>query len=1301
MRRNLLRLITAMAFVAVSGLFVHAQTPTASLNGAVIDPNGEAVRGATVLVKNNATGEEYRATTSGNGTFSIPALDPNVYTVSISAPGFKQAVVTGVKLDAGVPGSVRVGLEIGATNETVTIQGGGEIVQTQSATIATTLQVNQIANLPLVSRNPINFMVFMAGVNTTTDNRNSTVNGLPEGAISIFLDGINIQDNYNKTGDGLFARVPPRLDSVEEVTISTATPGSESGGQGAVQIRFVTRRGNNEFHGSLYEYHRNPWLNSNYWFTNRDGAPFNRETGQNCTAANYDPDKCKARRAEVLLNQFGGRVGGPIVFPKLFNGRDKAFFFVNLEQSRLPSAATRNRTVLHPRAQQGFFRYNRTVSGQTTVQEVDLLALAASRGQTATIDPVIGKLLADIRTATGKTGAINALTDPGLERYTFTNTGMSITYYPTVRFDFALSSKHNLELAWTYLRGRGGPDFLNNVDPAFPDFPNQGAQPADRYTGSLAVRSTLSATLVNEARVGLSGGPSRFNPEASAATFSGPVANQGGFALAISAAGITNAYVTTAPSRRNPLFRNFSDTLTWTRGAHSLSFGGEFTQLNLTFQQQTLVPTIGFGVNANDPADSMFTTANFPGASNANLTAARNLYAVLTGRVTSIAANARLDEETGKYVYLGKAIERGRQRELGFFAQDSWRARPSLTLNYGLRWELQGPFVALNDSYSTIPLEGLWGVSGVGNLFKPGTLTGKAPQFVPFKKGDRSYNLDYTNFAPSFGFAWSPNAKYGWLKRLMGEGGQTVARGGYSLAYNRNGLADFRGTYAANPGAVLTTNRDLTIGNLVGGSLGSLPLLLRETSRLGAPAFQSTPSYPFTEVITGDANIFDPNIKVPYAQSWSFGIQREITKNMAVEVRYVGTRHLQGWDDYNLNAVEQNIFENGLLDEFKLAQVNLAANIAAGRGATFRYFGPGTGTSPLPITLAYFSGTPAAQAGNQTLYTSANFTSATWVNELARFNPDPEGYAASLHSDATRRANALRAGLPANFFLTNPDLRGGVFFTGNAGYTRYDGAQVEFRRRLSQGLLVQANYTFAKGFSSTRFSFRKPRVNTLGGTVKHAFKANWVYELPIGRGKALLGNTSNLLDRFVGGWEFHGAARIQSGNILDYGSVRLVGMTREELEDLQGLYFDDEAKVIRVLPKDIIDNTIKAFSVSATSPTGYSDLGPPSGRYIAPASTASCLQVISGDCAPQNLYVTGPMFTRFDLSAMKRVKITEKVNFELRGEFLNAFNNINFRGVTCASNSQTCGQTTTAYTDLSNTQDPGGRLVQIVLRLNF
>jgi Carboxypeptidase regulatory-like domain len=1334
MRRSLLSLIAAILFSSAISSHIYGQGgSTSSLTGSVADPTGAVIPGAQITIKNKATGAEFRAVTASNGTFAIPALDAGTYTVTISATGFKQAVINDVKLDAGVPGTVRVSLDVGSTTESVVVQGGGEIVQAQTANITTTLNTNQIANLPLVSRNPLNFITLMPGVSTPGQNRDSTINGLPQSTIDITLDGINIQDNFNKTTDGFFTRVPPSIDSVQEVTVSTATPDAMGGAMGASQIKFVTRQGSNEYHGSAYWYHRNPALNSAYWFTNRDTAPVHDDTGLSCVGplATYDPDKCHAPRARVLFNQFGANFGGPITIPKLFNGRDKAFFFVNYEEFRQPSQVVRQRTLLTPDAQQGIFRY-----GQNG--RVDLLALAERNGQTATIDPVIGKLLTDIRNATASIGGITQLTDPNLQRFTYNPSGFSANKRPTVRFDFNLTEKHHLETSWTYQTGRGGPDFLNNVEPKFPGFPNQGSQPADRYTGSLAVRSTLSPTLVNEARTGLSGGPSRFNPGVSPADFTGPIANQNGFNLGAApgnndtgiadAAGIHGATSVTAPSRRNPLLRDFSDTLTWTKGAHSLTFGGKFTEVVLTFNQQTLVPTIEFGVDTNDPADNMFTAANFPDSSDADRNRAEGIYAVLTGRVTAINSNVRLDEETGDYVYLGTGIERGRQREYGFFAQDSWRVRPNLTLNYGLRWEVQRPFTPLNSSYTTTTIDGLFGISGPGNMFNPFANVGRPTQFAQFRKGEGAYNTDYTNFAPSFGFAWSPNAKDGWLKRIIGESGQTVVRGGYSIAYSRQGIGDFRGDFGNNPGITVNTNRDLTIGNLA--SPDQLPVLFRNLNPRDVPGFVKTPNYPLVAgtndepnpvPITSQANIYDPNIKVPYAQSWTFGIQREITKNMAIEVRYVGTRFLQGWTTYDLNDVENNILENGLLNEFRLAQANLLANIAAGRGNNFRYYGPGSGTSPLPITLAYARGVnPNDPDGMRYdpndrmnyIYTPSNiFSNTAMVNSLALNNPNvccstTTSYSGILDNNATFRDNAFAAGLPANFMRTNPHLRGGATLNGNGGYTRFDAVQVDLRRRLSRGLEIGANYQFAKGFSSERVSFRAPRINALNtDLVRQAFKVHWVYELPIGRGRMLLGNTGGLLGHLIGGWEFHGSGRIQSGQLYNFGSVNLVGMTMKDLQEAYKLRLDDNKGIAYLLPQEIIDNTIRAFNTSATSLTGYGSGGRPTGRYFAPASGPNCIQVYDGQCAPANVYATGPKFTRFDLNLMKKFKFNERVNFELRAEVLNAFNNINFLNLTgndqTSMSNQRFGQVTTAYTDSSNTQDPGGRLVQIVLRFNF
>jgi hypothetical protein len=1281
-------------------LFLFLMLPTAalaqggstasSLSGVAVDSSGGVLPGADVVATNDATGIKFTAVTGANGAFTIPAMPGGTYTVNVSLQGFKTVVLKNVTINAAVPGTVRAVLEVGALEESVIVAGGTEVVQTQSSTISTTVTADQVNSLPLVSRDAMNFITTLPGVDTATTNRNSSINGLPRGSINITVDGINSQDETIKNTDGFFSIISPRLDAVEEVTVSTAGQGADSNGQGAVQIRFVTRSGTNKMAGSAYYYIRHPSLNTNYWFNNRDLPP--------------DPKTGKAPKDQVKLYQPGFRIGGPIVIPKLFDGHNKAFYFFNYEEFILPGQITRQRTILHPRGEQGFFRY----TGPSGVQEVNLLDLARANGQTATIDPTIAKLLADIRAAASTTGGVSDLTDPSIQRYSVTNDNQGHRYYPTWRLDLNVTDKHRLSYSSSYQYETSEPDTLNNRDPSFPGFPGAGSQISYHYTWSTTMRSTLRQNLVNEARAGFQTTLVYFAKELVPSEYSGTsVGDQGGFLLNLgSFNNLTNATPGPTPSARNAPYYEIADTMTWLKGSHSLSFGGSWVQVNLWSQQQTVVPTINFGIVTGDPASSMFTQANFPGASTANLTAAQNLYAVLTGRVSSTTANARLAEDGTTYVYLGPGTQRIRVRQFDVFGQDAWRVSKTLTANYGLRWSVQMPFTALNNVYSTTTLNDLWGVSGVGNLFKPGTMTGTTPKYTQFTSGSTPYSIDWNNLAPSLGLSWSPARPSGFLGHLLGEQGDTVLRAGFSLAYSRQGMNQFSNVLNANPGLTITANRNETLGNL-----GAAPLLFSDRARLGAPGFPATPSYPNSGLVTDSVNAFDSDIQVPYAQSWSVGWQRALGTRTAVEARYVGTHGLQAWQSVNLNEI--NIVENGFLDEFKLAQKNLQANIAAGRGNTFRYFGAGTNTSPLPIFLAFFSGIPASQAGDASQYTSTLFANSTYVNPLAMNNPNPAGNntaaANALLNDQARLASAARAGLAANFFVANPDKLNGANLTGNGGSTRYDALQLEVRRRLHQGFLISANYTFADATATQRVSFRAPlqpsKTTGNSATIRHSFKANWIYQLPFGNGRKFGSNATGFMDRLIGDWEVDGSGRVQSGQLLTFGNVRLVGFTDKDLQKMYKIRKDDANKIVYILPQDVIDNTVKAFSTSATSSTGYGSLGPPSGRYFAPANGPDCIQIVAGDCAPLNHFVSGPAFVRFDLSVVKRVPITGRIKFELRGEFLNVLNNVDFFGVAgIPTNSlQTLGQVTSAYRDTSvfNTIDPGGRLAQIVTRVTW
>ncbi len=1281
MRRNFVmmaRAFVVMAALLAAGSIAYAQGGNAaSLSGTVLDSSGGVMPGVDIVAKNTNTGAVSTAVTDGEGRFTIPALEPGQYTVTVSLAGFKTVLLPDVTIITATPSTVRVKLEVGGLEETVTVTGGTEIVQTQTSTVATTLTTTQMTKLPLATRNSMDFLGTLPGVDTTGAVRNSTVMGLRQSSTNITIDGINVQDNYLKSSDGFFARISPRLDAIEEVTVSTANPGAESAGQGAVQVRFTTRSGTNNYTGSAYWFLRRPEFNTPYWFNKRDNLP----------------------KDQVKVDTYGFRAGGPISIPSMFDGRDKAFFFFNYEEMRQPGEQARNRTILSPVTQTGVFQYNSAAG----VQTVNLLALAANNGNTASLDPAVAKLLSQIQGSTLTTGNVAQLTDPNLQRFSFINASQGIRRYPTTRVDVNVTKNHRVGVSYYAQQYNTTPDTLNSVDPAFPGFANTGDQYSLRWSLMGNVRSTLGPKMVNEFRAGATGGPVQFSKGVTASQF----ADTNGFGLNLSAAGISNAYVARNPNTRDAPTYLIEDTLNWLKGAHSLSIGGTWTQINFSLDTGSIVPTISFGVDSSDPANDMFNTANFPGASGTDLTNARNIYSVLTGRVSAVNGSAVLDGTTGDYVYMGRAKREALMREMGLFIQDSWKVRPGLTINAGIRHELQFPFAPLNDYFSMATENGLWGVSGPNNLFKPGTMTGQPTQFVAFKKGTRAFNTDWNNFAPSAGFAWTPAAKPGLLGALMGKDGDFVIRGGYSMSYNREGMATFDNIYSYNPGGSIDATRSMTIGNLIAPGQ-SLPLLLRNGD-LGAPSFQQSPNYPLTPGITESVNVFDPNTTVPYAHSWTFGIQRAVSKDMAVEVRYVGTRGRNGWANGGRNYNEVNIIENGFLDEFKRAQANLTANQAAGRGNTFAYTGV-PGTSPLPIFVAAFNAVQSGQAADASKYVGSNWTNSTFLNRLALNNPLPYSFASTastgLIGNATYRNNLLNAGYPANLFIVNPGMIGGAWVTTNDQLSSdYDAMQLELRRRLSKGLLFGVNYTFASAKLSNFVTLREDaEMMKSSATLQHALKFNWVYELPFGQGRRFGSDAGTWANRLIGGWDFTGSGRIQSGRIYDYGNRTLVGMTDKDLQDMFKIYkVADPEGVTRIymLPQDVIDNTIKAFSTSATSATGYGSLGAPTGRYIAPASGGDCVQAITGDCAPRHHYVTGPWFGRYDMSLAKRVAIAGRSYATVTLDVLNVFDNINFTPVVYSGSTPASYEVTAAYRDVSNTQDPGGRVMQLSFRFSF
>ncbi len=314
------------------------------------------------------------------------------------------------------------------------------------------------------------------------------------------------------------------------------------------------------------------------------------------------------------------------------------------------------------------------------------------------------------------------------------------------------------------------------------------------------------------------------------------------------------------------------------------------------------------------------------------------------------------------------------------------------------------------------------------------------------------------------------------------------------------------------------------------------------------------------------------------------------------------------------------------------------------------------------------------------------------MSYLYPLNPNVLSAASNLRGNATYVGNAVTAGLPVNFLVANPNVSGANVMS-NGMDRGYNGIQLVFTRRFSQGLQVNANYTYGRGQQSVFYSFQRPYQsieqnysNSGGGNatgnVRQIGVANAVYELPFGQGKPFGGNVGQWWQRLIGNWTVSTVVRVQSGRMVDFGNVKMVGFTQK---DLQGMYqtriVTDPANQYRslvyMLPQDVIDNTIKAFSFNAT---GYS-AGAPTGRYFMPANGPDCIETASnsyGDCGTRSLIVQGPKVVRVDFNVIKEVQIVKRAVFRFELMVFNLFNNVNFNPVSYLGATADSYQTTGA-----------------------
>ena len=1267
-----------------------SQVTTATMEGTVTDPQGAAVVNARVTVLNVANGQTLELRSNDRGYWVLPSMATGNYKVTISLEGFKTAVLENVKIDAGVPATANAVLQLGALTETVEVTGGAEILQTATATVQSTLVGRQLHELPFTSRNITELVITQPGSVTPGVPRSTSVYGLPQSALNTTLDGINIQDNSNRSSDGFFLAIFPRVDAVEEMTVTGAAAGADSNAEGALQMKLVTRSGSNEWHGGLYEQTRNQMFNANYYFNNNTGLP----------------------RDHMVFNQFGGLIGGPIK-------KNKLFFFVHMEALQLPQTYTEPQgLVLTTQAQSGVFTYR---DSSNTVRTVNLYQLAGANGFTSTADPTVAKTLAQIQSltvgASGLKSRVASASDYNRNSLDFQSKGGNYRRFPTTRFDYNATTKHHIEFIYNYQTNLRAPDGVN-IGTASPVFPGTGDvlngnslgnQGGISFSGVTALRSAWTSKLTSEIRFGLTGGTTVFNNGIGTSDF----AQFGGYAPIYGTsctAGNANNFVTcpyrtTGQTRRNTPLKQGNGNVSYAMGSHLFNVGTSITQVNTwtTAANGTQIqPTVQFSLAAGDPINTgstgIFTVANFPGANPTQLADAGSLYALLTGRVSSVNTSVVLDDKTQKYGAF-QPIVKNRQREIGIYFQDAYRLRPNLTLNYGIRWDDQLPPVNLNGVYTRPTYAGLYGVSGVGNLFEPGTLSGSPTQLNLVPAGTAGFNGGHL-WSPSVGLAYVvPKTDFKPARWLFGKDGQSVFRAGYAINSIREDGSTFS-VWGSNTGRTVSLNNDPVNFPQTFGAPGSV---LYRNGNLPARPAPTDPSFPLGAPAGVNIADFDPRLRIGYVQSWDVGFQRELTRDTVLEIRYVGNHGTDLWRQINLNEI--NIFENGFLNEFKIAQSNLAIARASSPGSNVYAGLPGQG--PLPVISL------AIGANN-------DVTTATQIAQA-----QAGALANAIATNTTRMARLIAAGKPANFFQVNPGITSGAsLLEVNGGDSHYNGLQLELRRRMSKGLLLQGSYVWSHAISN-EFS------NGVGGSystlrnysldkspspydIRQALKLNWIYELPFGHGQRYLSGYQGFVGKVFEGWEVASVARVQSGspirilsnrNTFDFNNqltnngdsgVILHGITASQLQDMMSIRKSTNANglgVVTYLPQDFINNTLAAFDLLPGKTVD------PTQPYIGPPLAGQL-----GD----RVFLYGPRQQKWDFSLVKKTKIGERANVEFRAQVLDAFNFTNFllfnpgNGITTSLNvNSTFGQTTGAFRDLQNTNDVGARMLEFVIRFNF
>jgi hypothetical protein len=1223
----------ARAFVlAVTALLLlvpraWSQVDTATLVGTVSDTSGAVVTGATVTVRDQATGLTLEQKVSAEGNYIFTALKIGTYTINAKAPGFEETQRTGVALAIQQRLALNLVLKPGSVSQTVEVKGEGEALQTQDASVGQVVSEDQINNLPLNGRNYTLLAQLAPGTTTTVydsghgevQSGSFTANGVVTTFNNYLLDGITNNNMSADFGNGNSFTLLPPPDALKQFKVETGNYSAEYGRSGGAVINAVTRSGQNRFFGDIWEYNRNAYFDAEDYFLKKAGL----------------------RRPKYNRNLFGGSIGGPLTIPHIYSGRDRTFFFADYSGSRIVQGQAYTSSV--PTAAQQNSKFTNFTDLYSNGTQTDALGRVFSNGQifdpattryigTGATDPVTGlkttngkasfvrdpfttngvapgagtcttctNILPASRLSSVDTALLALFPLPDTNGLNFSNNYVSSPVLSQKQDSFDIRIDHNASSKDQFF-GRASHGNIPRYLPApCPTLANCGVSAtvgneADTIFGA-AIGEThiFSPRMVNEFRIGYNRiHMARVQPQGSTAGLNAKygipgipdTAPNGGLAQ-IKISGLSEL----GEHNNTPLDEigaetQYNDNISLERGHHSMRFGVDYERMkNAILSAQFAHGYFSYtGAYVNNPNGATFNL----GVAQFAIEPTASTVANAVTCPTNLELNGATAPVCGYYNYVGGANQiQGspisqqdyRRPYFGTYFTDTWRVTQTFTATLGLRWEyFQLGVDHAGHGANFVPGFGAPGGQAEYLIDDRSKNIPLSPSFVSllaasninlvYTSNHQLAELPETNFSPRVGFAWNfyPHSV---LRAAYG----IFYAGVYARGDGYNPGDDYPFSFGINitPGLALASIASDSANNSGTGVPTYGPM------DLGLGAVPLTPTAAQGYQISPRGNQYFTHI--PYVQEENLTVQQMLSRSQILQIAYVGTQS---------RHIESTIGNNK-------ADLLLPTSVSVS-----------------PISA-----------------------SATCTSKLAGLVHD------GGVGNTTQNASY--------YYDQYPCIPTNNYENWTAGSNNYNSMQVGYQKLLSGGTSLIANYTWSRllgyGSDSGLFSslgYRGPLIpgfnmkgeyGNLGFESENVFHAGGVWKIPVGYGRHFV-PSKGLLDTLIGGWNMTGIVTYQSGQAVTVGCT--VSTTSSggcyALPD-KGIEYNNAKTLQHWLNSAAFSNPAPAVSV------GQTDFAP---------------------FGSEPAQAFGPSFHRGDLGVEKLFHLPGENTFEFRAEAFNITNHPNF-----------------------------------------